>query len=201
MRCYDISRELFSAPVYPGDPKSEVKRIASMDEGADYNISSFSACCHSGTHLDAPSHVIVHGKDIASIPLQRCIGNCTVLDCQSVMICEELDRILQESEKILLLKTGGNPVLTPEAAEKIANAGITLLGIDAISLARNSVDELAIHRIVLGKGIPILEGLDFSQVPAGNYLLVAFPLKLSGVEASPVRAVLIDDGLMKNARK
>lgn len=190
MRIYDITQELFSAPVYPGDPWPERTLLTSITGGDDYNLSTISACCHTGTHLDAPLHCIPGGKSITDVPLENLIGPCTVVTVQSLVTAPRAKTLCEGCANRLLLRTHGRPLLTAEGASVFAEHHLTLLGIDAISLSASEGEELQVHRILCGAGIPLLEGLDLAQVPDGSYFLTALPMKLDGSDGAPVRAVL-----------
>lgn len=185
----DITRELFSAPVYPGDPPSCSHVVSGLEED-DYAVSSFSACCHSGTHLDAPSHVFPDGRNATQLPLEQMIGACVVLECDSCITMQDAQKAMQTGCKRVLWKTGESGGLTIEAARVFAENQALLVGVDSVHLAARAENELEVHRILLGADIAVLEGLDLTLAEVGSYDLCALPLKLGGMEASPVRAVL-----------
>lgn len=193
MKLYDITHELFSGPVYPGDPAPVLQNLSTIGPGEDYNLSAFSACCHNGTHMDAPLHIDKDGADIAALPLEAMVGPCTVADVRGAVTAETARALVGRCQKRLLLRTAGDGYLTADGATTLAQGGIVLLGVDAISLSTPE-EELAVHRCFLGKGIPVLEGLALSQVAPGDYTLLALPLKLAGADGAPVRAVLCADG-------
>lgn len=192
MKILDISRELFSAPVYPGDPAPRRDVIRRMEMGDACNLSGFYTGCHSGTHVDAPSHFVDGGKTVEQIDLNRFTGRCTVLEAHGVLTGADMDRILPHCEKMILLKGEGKAFLSESAAFALSQAGITLVGTDALSV-EDGDDEFPAHRELLGAEIVILEGLDLTAVQPGEYGLSAFPLFLAGAEASPVRAVLVQE--------
>lgn len=192
MEIYDVSRELLTAEPYPGDPRPSLERIRSMEAGEEYMLSAFYACCHSGTHADAPLHYIRDGKNAAEIPLSRCFGACTLLTAGGILTGQHMDQILPYCEKRILFRGDGGAFLTPSAAFALSDAGILLVGTDAPSIASPDA-EGETHRELLEREIVILEGLCFDNVPDGTYLLAAFPIKIHGAEGAPVRAVLIRD--------
>lgn len=190
MKIIDISREMFSSHVYPGDPKPYRDIVRRMDMGDDFNLSGFYACCHSATHMDAPLHFIDGAASIDKVDLNRCAGACTVTEASGTVTGADIDRILPFSEKIILFKGGAS--LSRSAAFALADAGVLLVGTDAQSIGAPNEESQA-HTELLGAGIPILEGLNLLSVKPGVYRLIAFPLRLGGAEASPVRAVLLAD--------
>lgn len=192
MKLIDISRELFSAPVYPGDPAPHRDLVRRISMGDECNLSGFYTGCHSATHVDAPSHFVEDGKTIDQIALSRFTGRCTVLEAQGILTGADMDRILPSCEKMLLLKGNGEVFLSESAAFALVDAGVTLVGTDAQSI-ETGTGEFPAHHELLGAEVVILEGLDLSAVQPGAYRLAAFPLFLAGAEASPVRAVLTEE--------
>ena len=192
MKIIDISRELFSTPTYPGDPVPKRDIVRRMSAGDFCNLSGFYTGCHQATHVDAPMHFVEDGKSIDQIDLSAFTGECTVVEAQGIITGADIDAILPNCEKMILFKGDGKAFLSASAAFAVPEAGITLVGTDAQAIETDDEAHPA-HRQLLGAEIPILEGLDLSKVEPGNYRLMALPLFISGVEASPVRAVLIQD--------
>ncbi len=190
MDMLDITRDLLTAPVYPGDPKPTAALLSDMSLGDAYNTTLLTACLHSGTHMDAPRHFFPEGDAIDRIPLERCIGECTVVECNGVLLGDEAEALLPRLKKRTLLK--GDVQLTPSAAFVLSGAGIELLGVESTSVAAPEYTA-EVHRQLLGAGIVILEGLDLSQAEEKiPYLLIAAPLKIGGADGAPVRAVLVE---------
>jgi len=190
MKIIDISREMFSTPAYPGDPKPYRDIVRRIDMGDEYNLSGFYACCHSATHMDAPLHFIDGGGSIDSIDLKRCFGPCSIIEATGIVTGADIDKISAFAKKRVIFKGGGKAFLSPSAAFALADSGTLLAGTDAQSIGTADYDAAA-HKELLRAGIPILEGLYLDGVTAGDYILAAFPLKLGGAEASPLRAVLL----------
>lgn len=195
MRIIDVSRELFSTPAYPGDPIPKRDLVRRMSMGDACNLSGFYAGCHSATHMDAPRHFIDDGKTIDQMDLSAFTGECTVIEAEGIITGADIDAILPECEKMILFKGNGQAFLSASAAFVLADAGVKLVGTDAQSIEMCD-EEFHAHKQLLGAEIPILEGLDLSKVQPGNYRLMALPLFLAGAEASPVRAVLIQNSEM-----
>ncbi|WP_085833886.1 cyclase family protein [Clostridium merdae] len=194
MKIYDISRELFSADVYPGDPIPWYEQVSRIDTGDDYNLSAFYTGSHSGTHLDAPRHFLEDGDTIDRLHPSNFIGPCTVITVDGIVTGEQMEALLTHCQKRILLHGDGQAYLDRSAAFVLADSGALLVGTDAITIG-NEEDERSVHLELLGANIPILEGAVFDGVPDGDYLLIALPLKLRGLEASPCRAVLIQGEL------
>ncbi len=192
MKIIDISRELFSAKSYPGDPVPKRDVVRRIEMGDACNLSGFYACCHSATHIDAPLHFIDGGASIDKIDLSRCVGPCSVVEVSGIVTGADIDRLPPETEKRLLLKGDGKAFLSQSAAFALAQAGFLLVGTDAQSIGPPD-GEAEPHLELLGAGIPLLEGLDLSGAQPGVYRLAALPLLLGGAEAAPARAVLLCD--------
>jgi arylformamidase len=192
MKVYDISRELFSTGVYPGDPVPYKEVVRRMDAGDMCNLSGFYTGCHSATHMDSPRHFVIDGDTIDQIPVERFVGKCSVVTVSDIVTGAQVDELLPHCEKMILFRGEGEAFLSQSAAFALADAGIQLVGTDAQSIAPMS-DLVSPHRELLSAGIPILEGVDLTDVPDGTYTLIALPLRLQGLEASPVRAVLIEE--------
>lgn len=181
-RFIDITQELFGAEPYPGDPapvRYSVKTVAR--DG--YALTAFYACAHNGTHIDAPCHFIENGGDVCAIAPEKCVGKCYVAETFGEALQAALDGYTR------ILCKGFD--LTPGEAEELAPR-VNLLGMDGASFGGNSAAG-KVHRALLSRGVGLLENLVLENVPRGEYELIALPLKLSGSDGSPVRAVLIAD--------
>ena len=191
MKYYDITRELLSSPVYPGDREPELETVFDMHEGADFNLRSLSCSLHAGTHCDAFLHFCRNGRDIASMPLEHFFGPCLVLSVQEggLITEEDLRDRLPEGTMRLLLKSGGTSFLAPSGAAFLLHRGILTLGTDASSVAPPD-NEAGIHVPLLSGGVALIESLWLEEVPDGEYFLSAAPLKIRGAEGAPCRAVL-----------
>ncbi len=189
MRIYDISQELFTGDVYKGDPVPAAIPLRRIDKGDSYNLSSVSLCVHNGTHIDAPAHFLVGGKTIDQIDLSSCVGPCVVLSANGQIDADLLLPLLLRGAKRLLFK--GKGWLTVNAAQTLAQAGVQLIGTESQTIGhKNHITE--VHCTLLKKDVVVLEGIRLGDVPEGNYILVAAPLNLGGMEGAPCRAILIE---------
>ena len=106
MKIYDISQEVFSCNVYPGDPIPEKRTLSSMENGDLYNLTAFSMCAHNGTHIDAPAHFLADGKTVEQMPLDTFVGDCYVARHEGNVTAEDAVSILEKagvpSDRILL---------------------------------------------------------------------------------------------------
>lgn len=187
MRIIDITRELTTAPVYPGDPVPQTETLCRMAYGDVCNTTALSFCLHNGTHMDAPLHFIDGGTDVASIPLEQCVGECSVVELSGELTGQQLERLLPRLEERVLIK--GDVDITPSAAFVLTDNGVRLLGVEGTSVATQQI--AAVHRQLLGSGMVLLEGLDLSKAEEGTYFLFAAPVKIDGADGAPVRAVLV----------
>ena len=190
MKIYDISQEVFSCRVYPGDPEPQMQLLARMDKGDKYNLTAFSMCAHNGTHIDAPRHFIAEGKDIAELPLECTVGEAYVCPFDGEIDETAAQTILQKAAGIKRILIKGSGVLVISGARTFAEAGIKLVGSESQSVGDENAP-MAVHLVLLGAGVALLEGVRLQSVPEGRYFLCAQPLKLAGADGAPCRAILI----------
>ena len=194
-------------PVYPGDTPFSRKVLLDVEAGANITLSSITTTVHLGAHADAPNHYVSGGADIASRALDFYYGPCQVISVQVGAYERVLPRHLN-SESIqsprVLFRTGTFSFndktwnskyasLSPELIHYLADQGVKLVGIDTPSIDLDDDKALLSHAAVAARDLAILEGLELSQINPGIYTLIALPLKLSGADASPVRAALLQN--------
>ena len=196
MKIYDISQEVFSCQVYPGDPAPERKVLNSMEKGGLYNLTEFSMCAHNGTHIDAPFHFIKDGKTVDAVCLEAFVGMAYVAEHHGIVSGDDAAEIIEkakalnpEAAKRILIK--GPAEVSQEAAEVFASSEILLLGNESQTVGPEDAP-MAVHLILLTADVILLEGIRLAEVSEGVYLLNAAPLNLSGADGSPCRALLID---------
>lgn len=191
----DISQEVFSCNVYPGDPEPKYRRISSISGGDVYNLTEFSMCAHNGTHIDAPFHFINNGKTVDQTELTAFVGDCFVARHSGDVTAEDAERIISSAETLGAEKRiliAGKAVVTPAAARVFADSGIYLLGNESQTVGPEDAP-MEVHMILLGAGIVLLEGVVLDGVPEGRYFLSAAPLNLGGTDGAPCRAYLISE--------
>ena len=195
MKIYDISQEVFTSEVYPGDPVPEKKQLQSMDNGDLYNLTAFSMCAHNGTHVDAPRHFIKDGKATDEISLDAVVGMAYVSEYSGIICADDAAAIMNkakakdvEAAKRILIK--GDAVVSNEAAEVFADSGILLIGNESQSVGPEDAP-MTTHLALLSREVVLLEGIRLSEVTEGVYFLSAAPLNLSGSDGAPCRAILI----------
>ena len=165
---------------------------ARLVDGSLFESTCFTMSAHVGTHVDAPSHVVPGGDSIGRIGLAPFLGDACVVDLpgHGEISPEALPRATFSAPRVLF-RTGGKVFLSPLAALRLAEKGCILVGTDAMSVDPIDAADLPVHRTLLSRGIAVLENLDLSSVPAGEYQLIALPIRFKELDASPVRAVLI----------
>ena len=191
MKIYDISQEVFSCAVYPGDPKPEKQTLHSTAAGEMYNLTAFSMCAHNGTHVDAPFHFLGEGKTIDRTGLEAYVGECFVARHTGEVTAEDAKAILEQARGAQRILIAGDVVVTAPAAQVFAESGIKLLGNEGQSVGPENAP-MQVHLILLRKEIALLEGIVLKDVPQGRYFLCAAPLNLAGADGAPCRAILID---------
>ena len=195
MKIYDISQEVFSCRIYPGDPKPEKKILSSMENGDLYNLTAFSMCAHNGTHIDAPRHFLKDGKAVDDMGLESFVGMAYVAEHRGIVSGDDAARIMEsakvqnpEAANRILIK--GDAEVSAEAAKVFAAAGILLLGNESQTVGPEDAP-MQVHLILLSSNVVLLEGIRLAEVSQGVYLLNAAPLNLSGADGAPCRAILI----------
>ena len=191
MKMMDISQEVFSCAVYPGDPAPEKHVPASTEAGDLYNLTSFAMCAHNGTHVDAPFHFLPNGKTVDQMDLTCFVGDCFVARHEGDVTASDAEGILKKADGAERILIAGKATVTAEAAEVFAAGSIKLLGNEGQTVGPEDAP-MQVHRILLRREIALLEGIVLQGVPEGRYFLSAAPLNLGGADGAPCRAYLID---------
>jgi len=202
-RLWDISQPLWPGlPVWPGDTAFSTRRRWTIDEGSPVNVASFETSTHAGTHADAPLHYDPAGAAADAVTLDAYLGPCRVVDardCGAVISRAFVAALAEPPPRVLFRTYAAFPhdawrsdftTVAAEAVALLAERGVRLIGVDAPSLDPENSKTMDAHQAVLAADMRILEGLVLDEVPPGDYELIALPLKLRGLDASPVRAVL-----------
>jgi arylformamidase len=206
-RTYDVSIPLQSGGVvYPGNPEIRVELKEDMAKGASSNLSLLTFGSHSGTHVDAPSHMIPGAAGIDQVTLEVLMGRAVLVDFQDDIMAITAEHLAGKplaGHTRVLLKTRNSSFirgsvfkpdytyLAPDGAEYLAELGVRLVGIDYLSIEQFHSGHHRTHKALLSRGIAIVEGLDLSAPPSGVYELYCLPLKLVGIDGAPARAVLV----------
>ena len=208
---YDLTFTISpSFPVWPGDPSVRLEAIARMDEGAEANVTALAMSVHVGTHVDAPHHFMNDGRTVENLPLEALIGPCYVAHLpdevetisaaalEAADIPPRVERLLLRTRNAALWRESPTAfrrdftAISPDGAEWLVARGIRLVGVDYLSVAPFAAP-VPTHRILLGAGVVVVEGLKLMDVPPGDYRLYCLPLKLAGADGAPARVVLLDE--------
>lgn len=206
-RVIDITSPIWQGmPVYPGDPQPSVKRVSSIEKD-HFALSTISMGSHTGTHVDAPSHVLENGTTVDMLLPESFIGRAILLDVSFVsspLHAEHLEMAWNKKKsgqvtEVLLLKTGAinslegieNFCLEEDIAFWMHDKGLKVLGVDAFSIENKK--DLPLHRSLLSQGVNIIECLDLEQVREGYYIFICLPLKITDCDGAPARAILIEE--------
>ena len=192
MKLYDISQEVFSCAVYPGNPGPERQILGAIDSGYHCNMSAFSMCAHNGTHIDAPFHFLHNGKTVDQMDLTHFVGACFVARHTGDVTAADAEAILEKANGVERILIAGKVTVTAEAAEVFGSGGIKLIGNEGQTIGPEAAP-MQVHLILLRRGIALLEGIVLEHIPEGRYFLSAAPLNLGGADGAPCRAYLIKD--------
>jgi arylformamidase len=200
-----------SVPVRPGmihwpdDPMVEIRRVADIADGSMFNLSTIRMSVHTGTHIDAPLHVIQGGLTTEQMPLSAMVGTTRVIEIAGQQGIEPevlQDKNIQPGERLLFRTSNSQhegktdrfvetyAALGPRAAAYLVQRKVRTVGIDALSIGPYGQEGEETHRILLNAGIWVIEGLDLAPVKAGLYEMVCLPMRLLDTEGAPARAIL-----------
>jgi arylformamidase len=211
MKIYDITLPISpDMAVWPGDPSVKIQQLSSIENGEEANVSQIRMSVHTGTHIDAPKHFLQEAGSIDKLPLEKLMGEALVLriddkvdviDEKTLINLPNVDDLV--NCKKVLFKTRNSQYwdenktrfnenyvgLNTSAAAFLAELNLDLIGVDYLSIAAYA-DSEAPHKILLGKGIILLEGINLQSVPPGIYHLICLPLPIVDSDGSPARAIL-----------
>jgi arylformamidase len=206
-RIYDISVPIRSGGlVYPGNPEIDISLQQAVAKGAGANVSAIHFGSHTGTHADAARHFFDDGQTVDKIPLERLIGPAVLLsfgdDVLAVGAAELRAHDIKGQTRVLL-RTRNSAFLSrkefvkdytylaPDGAQYLVDQGVELVGIDYLSIEQFHSGHHRTHRTLLERSVVIVEGLDLSVPPPGEYQFICLPLRIEGCDGAPARAVLI----------
>jgi arylformamidase len=206
-RIYDLSVPIKTGGlVYPGNPEISVELQQAVAKGASANVSLIRFGSHTGTHADASRHFFDDGQPVDQIPLERLIGPAILIalpdDVRSVT-AEDLKSKKLAGQKRVLIRTRNSALLSqkefvpdytflaPDGAQYLVDLGVELVGVDYLSIEQFHSGHHRTHKTLLARSVVIVEGLDFSAPPAGEYQFICLPLRIEGCDGAPARAVLI----------
>jgi arylformamidase len=194
-------------PVYEGDAPMQFSFLKDMRRGDGLSLSTYTMGAHSGTHVDAPMHFIRDGAPVDAVSLSALIGPVRVIEiADSVTVIDraQLEQHAWRDAERLFFRTRSSirgwmtspgfhrdfAYFTADAAQAMVDAGVRLIGIDYLSAEQFGAPEPVVHRIVLGRGVPIVEGLVLGAIRGGDYDGIVMPIKVGGHDGAPARVVL-----------
>jgi arylformamidase len=204
---YDVSLPVANdGLVYPGNPPIRITPQQEVSKGGSANVSSLAFGSHTGTHVDAPKHFFDDGMPVDALPLDVLMG-------PAVLICVEDDVMAVGERELRMHELAGHTrvliksrnssfirdrefkkdytYLAPDGAAYLVSLGVTLVGVDYLSVEQFHSGHHQTHRTLLENRVIIVEGLDLSVPPMGPYELRVLPLRLAGLDGAPARAVLV----------
>ncbi len=207
MKLYDVtvpfSTEL---PVYPGDPAVQITQIASLAAGDICTVSHLSFGSHTGTHVDPPAHFVAGMATLDELSLDVLIGPVRVVDVGEIAAIDVatidaanlagVERVLFKTRNSRLWQAGPQEFakdfvyLETTAAERLVELGVKLVGIDYLSIEKFNFEQPTTHYALLGNNVVIVEGLNLTDVAAGEYELICLPMKIKNGDGGPARVVL-----------
>ncbi len=206
-KLFDISVPVKNGGVvYPGNPEIHIELQQDMSRGDSSNVSLVAIGSHTGTHVDAPLHMIPGGAGVDGIPLDALIGPALVIafddDVMAVTEAYLRTQPIAGHQRVLLKTRNSGYIrerdfhrdytyLAPDGAEYLVSLGVRLVGVDYLSIEQFHSGHHRTHKTLLSRGVVIVEGLDLSEPPAGEYELYCLPVLLDGIDGAPARAVLV----------
>jgi len=206
-RIYDISVPIRSGGlVYPGNPEIDISLQQAVAKGASANVSNIRFGSHTGTHVDAARHFFDDGQPVDRIPLERLIGPALLVSFGDKVLsvgAAELREHDVKGHKRILIRTRNSALLSqkefvkdytylaPDGAQYLVDLGVELVGVDYLSIEQFHSGHHRTHRTLLAQAVVIVEGLDLSAPPPGEYQFICLPLRIEGCDGAPARAVLI----------
>ncbi|MCJ7445418.1 MAG: cyclase family protein [Methanotrichaceae archaeon] len=205
---YDITILISeNMPIYPGDMPFSRQKISKIVTGQPYNLSAFRFGAHIGTHLDAPTHFFDYGKSLDQYPAERFFlqtSVVSVLESERIEPQDLSELNIRRGEAVLFRTENSRRSLlrrdlflddfvymSNEAAELCVQIGVSLVGIDYLSIEKYGEKSAPVHSTLLANDVLILEGIDLIDVPDGRFTLICLPLKIEDSEGAPARAILV----------
>jgi arylformamidase len=207
---YDVSVPITSTmPVWPSDPSVNLTPAAYVmeDQNRTVRVTKIEMGSHTGTHIDAPWHMLDDGRRMNEIPIETLVGPASVFEIPHAASITRgsLEKLKFEGVQRVLFKTENSQhwhdgkfyeqfvYLEPEAAELLVERGVKLVGIDYLSIDKFDSETHPSHFVLLGQNVVIVEGLNLSRVEPGQYHMTALPLNLQDVDGAPTRVILSRD--------
>ncbi len=191
-------------PAYPGNTPFSLEPIKRMASGGSSNVSSLHMSAHTGTHVDAPRHFFDDGASVEALALDILIGPARVVEVQAALAIEPEDLIPLDlsGETRVLIKTRNSEFwssaefrtdyvgISEAGARYLVERGVKLVGVDYLSVERFKTPGAPAHRVLLGHGTIVVEGLNLKGIAPGPYELFCLPLPIPGADGAPARVLL-----------
>jgi len=205
MNIYDVTLTISDKLItWPSDPTVSIRKTRLISQGNSCNVSELKFGSHCGTHIDAPYHFEENGIKIDQIPLDYLVGTATVFDIKNKekIDLEDIKPLKLKNRERVIFKTINSTFwklpefkkdfvyITKEAARHLVDSGVKVVGIDYLSVEKFGSKPADTHHIFLRNGVVLIEGLDLINVEAGDYELIALPLKIKDCDGSPARVIL-----------
>ena len=192
--------------VYPGSPKPELKQIASIDKDG-YNVKLITVTSHTGTHMDAPNHMVPNTTTLDKLPVDHFIGKACVVVCQQgqnidIDLLKKHAQLIEKADFVLFYSGWEHkwdtedylkdfPVLTEQAAKYLTEQNLKGIGLDLISVDPVDSQDMAIHKILLSHNLVIVENLtNLSMLPIDRVFdFMSLPIKILNADGAPARAI------------
>ena len=195
MKYIDISKPIYSnMKGYATDPRVKIKAFKSLNKGSSCNLSIISLGTHTGTHIDAPRHIINKATTVDKISINKLICKVAVVSIDKMRVKEFCDNPKLREAKGILLKNGNSTAsMDLKDACIILKNKFKLVGTEEMSIEASADKCHPVHKMLLSKGIVVVENLNLKKVKPGFYNLICLPLNIKNGDGAPARAILIDD--------
>ncbi len=205
MPLLDVSLPLdASLPIWPANPPFDLTPVKRIADGASSNVSRLTLGTHTGTHIDAPRHMIDGAPTLDQLPLDALVGpgRVVAIETDRAIEARHVDGDALQGSTRILLKTRnstfwGSPefrtdfvFLSEEAARALVDAGVRLVGIDYLSIEEYRKPGAPAHKALLSAGIVVVEGLNLTSAEPGPYDVMCLPLRVTGADGGPARVIL-----------
>jgi arylformamidase len=205
MKLIDVTVPLVpDMPLYPGNTRFQMDADKRIARGDSSNVSTLHLSAHAGTHVDAPRHFFDEAGGAETLPLELLMGRVRVIEItnREGVSADDLARINLSEDVRLFIKTANSRLwnsstfhtdyvgITEDAARYLVSHGLKVVGIDYLSVERFKAPGAPAHRILLGNGTIVIEGLNLLDVEPGSYEMLCLPLRIVGADGAPARVVL-----------
>lgn len=212
MNIIDLTHIICSdMPVFPGTKKPFFQKTNTLEKDG-FQETKITMYSHTGTHVDAPAHILENELYLDNLEVKHFIGKATILDFSNIKTqLINVDTLKLYEEKIkkvefVIIKTGWSkywgsekyfenfPTLSEEAAKWLIQFNLKEIGNDAISIVDINSTTFTVHKILMSKNILIIENLSNLDSVCNEYFILSImPLKIKNSDGSPIRAIAIEN--------